>query len=235
MTTRNSKRGFTLIELMIVIGIILLLVAVIAISFGGVFGKRDEALATATISTLQSNLSSFESKWGVYPPGTLQQLGDLTRTLNLLEVNDTNRGNETMMLALRSRREGGPYLDQKLFSDAARVGNMDNDTFLADAMAATGLDLPDDASTDLFELLDPWGNPFIYVNINDVRAGLVQDRITLISGETIDITAIECQEKLRHPVTGEFPVGYALWSVGENGINEYGGGDDVTSWAKYEK
>lgn len=234
MRARGAKAGFTLIELLIVIGIILLLVGVLVVSFGGVFGKRDNARATATIATLQSNLSSFETKWGVYPPGTLQQLAELTRTLNLLEVNDTNRGNEAMILALRARREGGPYLDQNLFSDTSRIGNLDNDTFLADAIAANALDLPDDASLDLFELLDPWGNPFIYVNINDVRAGNIQDKITLISGETIEITALECQEKLRHPVTGQFPTGYALWSVGENGINEYGGGDDITSWTKDE-
>ncbi|MBE7491896.1 MAG: prepilin-type N-terminal cleavage/methylation domain-containing protein [Planctomycetes bacterium] len=234
MATRRTRRaGFTLIELMIVIGIILLLVGVLVVSFGGVFAKRDNARAAATIATLQSNLSGFENRWGVYPPGTLQQLGELVRAVNLLEVNDTNRGIEAMILALRARREGGPYLDQNLFGDSSRMGNMDNDTFMADAAAA--LDLPDGASLDLFELLDPWGNPFIYVNINDVRAGTVADRVTLHTGEVIEITAQECQARLRHPVTGEYPVGYALWSVGENGINEYGGGDDITSWPKYEK
>ncbi|MBX3475711.1 MAG: prepilin-type N-terminal cleavage/methylation domain-containing protein [Planctomycetes bacterium] len=231
---RRGSRGFTLIELMIVIGIILLLVGVLVVSFGGVFAKRDNARATATIETLKANIASFESRWGQAPPGSLRELGDLTRTLNLLEVNDTNRGNEALVLALRSRREGGPYLDQNLFGDASRMGNLDNDTFLADAIASSALDLPDTASTDLFEVLDPWGNPFIYVNIIDVRAGTVADKITLIDGSVIEITAQDCQEKLRHPVTGDYPQGFALWSVGENGINEYGRGDDITSWPKYE-
>lgn len=232
--TRRGRHGFTLIELLIVIGIIVLLVGVLVVAFGGVFGKRDAARATATIETLKANIASYENRWGQAPPGTLQALGDLTRTLNLLENNDTNRGNETMVLALRSRREGGPYLDQNLFGDSARVGNLDGDTFLADALAANALDLPDTASTDLFEVLDPWGNPFIYVNIQDVRAGTVMDKITLIDGTVLEITAQECQEKLRHPVTGDYPLGFALWSVGENGINEYGRGDDITSWPKYE-
>lgn len=235
MPARNRNHGFTLIELMIVIGIILLLVAVIVVSFGGVFGKRDNARATATLETIKSNIQSYENRWGEPPPGTLQRLGELTRTLNLLENNDTNRGIEAMVLALRSRREGGPYLDQNLFGDAARIGNVDNDTFLADAIAPNALDMADDATTDLFEILDPWGNPFIYVTIADVRAGSVADKLTLHDGTVIEITAIECQDKLRHPVNGEFPQGYALWSIGENGINEYGGGDDITSWAKYEK
>jgi prepilin-type N-terminal cleavage/methylation domain-containing protein len=235
MRNHRHNRGFTLIELMIVIGIILLLVGVIAVSFGGVFGKRDEARATATIETLKSNIGSYEARWGQAPPGNLSDLGRLARVLNLMENNDTNRGIEAMVLALRSRREGGPYLDMNLYGDSARRGNLDNDTFLVEVMASSALDLPDDASNDLFEILDPWGNPFIYVNIAEVRAGTVHDKITLASGETIEITAQDCQEKLRHPTTGEFPQSFAIWSVGENGINEFGAGDDVTSWPKYEK
>jgi prepilin-type N-terminal cleavage/methylation domain-containing protein len=232
---RLRTRGFTLIELMIVIGVILLLVAVIAASLGGAFGKSDRARTQATLEILKSNIQSFETRWGKPPPSTVQGLADLTRSLNLANPNETNEGIEALVLALRSQREGGPYIGAELFADNERRTNMDNDTFMEGAMDASMLDIPGESPNDLFEIVDAWGNPFIYVSIHDLRAGLAHDKITLASGEIIELSMEELQQKLRHKVTGGYPPGFALWSVGENGINEYGMGDDITSWPKYEE
>jgi prepilin-type N-terminal cleavage/methylation domain-containing protein len=231
----HRARGFTLIELMVVIGVILLLVAVIAASLGGAFSKSDRARTQATLEVLKSNIQSFESRWGQPPPSTVLRLAELTRSLNLVNANETNEGIEALVLALRSGREGGPYLGAELFADNERRTNLDNDTFMEGAMADAMLDIATDSSNDLFEIVDAWGNPFVYVNIGDMRAGLVRERLTLASGEIIDIQFDECQQKLRQNVTGGYPPGFALWSLGENGINEYGLGDDITSWPKYEE
>lgn len=232
--TRTHGQGFTLIELMIVIGVIMLLAAVLIVGFSGAFGKRDKAQATATITTLKSNIESFQSRWGAPPPCTFQDLGAMTGALNLMD-NEANRGIETLVLALRSGRENGPYLDKTLLGEAGKRGNLDNDTFLATAMAPHALAMPDDSSDELFEILDPWGNPFAYVTIAAVRAGTVSDKIQLANGETVEIKALECQDMLRHPVTHDYPASYALWSFGEDGKNDYGRGDDITSWPKYEE
>jgi prepilin-type N-terminal cleavage/methylation domain-containing protein len=232
---RQRARGFTLIELMVVIGIILLLVAVIAVGLSGAFGKSDHARTKATLEVLKSNIQSFETRWGKPPPSTVQGLADLTRSLNLANANETNEGIEALVLALRSQREGGPYIAAELLADNERRANMDNDTFMEGAMDPSMLDIPGDTANDLFEIVDAWGNPFIYVNIGDLRAGLARDKITLASGETIELSMEELQQKLRHKVTGGYPPGFALWSVGENGVNEYGLGDDITSWPKYNE
>ncbi|MCC6465491.1 MAG: type II secretion system protein [Planctomycetes bacterium] len=231
---RNARHGFTLVELLIVIGIIVLLMSVLFFSFRGAFSSRDEARATATIETLRGNLESFEARWGVSPPGNLKDLSALTRTMNLMPPNDLNEGIETLVLALRMQREGGPYLDGELFADDGRRSNLDADNVLPEVAGPGGLDLPEDSSPELFEVLDPWGNPLVYVNIAELRQGVGQQSVQLASGEVVVIDLTTAQEKLRHPVTGQFPAGYAIWSFGEDGVNDYGRGDDITSWAKYE-
>ncbi|MBX3461268.1 MAG: type II secretion system protein [Planctomycetes bacterium] len=228
------RHGFTLIELMIVIGIIVVLMSVLVVAFSGAFSKSEEARATATIKTLQANIESYKARWGTAPPSNMQDLGNLMAPNQMLMApNKTNEGIECLVLALRSRKEGGPYLDVPLFADDARRGNLDLDMVMETAMGPTALDVAEGTSRDLFEILDPWGNPLVYINIVELRQGRVDQTITLASGQQVRITATEAQEKLRHPTTGDYPSDYVLWSFGEDGINDWGRGDDVVSWNKY--
>jgi prepilin-type N-terminal cleavage/methylation domain-containing protein len=231
----GHHRGFTLVELMVVIGIIVLLASVLVISFSGVFSKSDNAQATATIRTLESNIANFEARWGVPPPSNLNDLGVLVGYPALTDPNKENVGIESLVLALRSGREGGPYLDDTLLQDDRRRANLDIDTVVEAVTAPRYLDLEEGSSRDLFEILDPWGNPYVYIDQTSLQTGGFEHNVTLADGSITIIKVTEAQNALRHPVTGAFPSGYALWSFGENGINEYGRGDDVTSWPKYEQ
>lgn len=233
--TPNSRRsGFTLIEIMIVIGIIVVLMGVLVVAFGGVFSKSEEARATATIKTLSTNIESFKARWGTAPPSNMQDLGALMAPNQVLMApNKTNEGIECLVLALRSRKEGGPYLDVPLFADDERRSNLDLDQVMEAAMQPTAIDVAEGTSRDLYEFIDPWGNPLVYINIVELRQGRVDQTVTLANGEQVRITATEAQDKLRHPTTGDFPSDYVLWSFGEDGINDWGRGDDVVSWSKY--
>lgn len=225
--------GFTLIELMIVIGIIVVLVAVLAVALSGVMGKSEEAQTKATIETLKSNIESYKTRWGQAPPTTLRDLGQIVGVQSMADPNDQNVGIETLVIALRSRREQGPYLDAPLFADDKRRTNLDIDTLIDAAFAPTALDIEDATARDLFEFVDAWGNPLVYLNIADVRLGGFRYTVTKADGSTEPIDPLQAQDLLRHPTTGSYPADYVLWSFGENGINEYGRGDDITSWEKY--
>jgi len=227
-------RGFTLVEIMVVVAIIILLASVLLVSFSGVFSKSENAQATATIETLKSNIANFQSAWGPAPPGNLQDLGTLVGYPALTDPNKDNVGIEALVLALRSKRERGPYLDGPLFQDDERRTNLDIDSVLESACAPRYLDIEDGTSRELFEIVDPWGNPFVYIDANSLNLGGFQYNVTKGDGSTVVITATEAQDALRHPVTGAYPTEYALWSFGEDGINDYGRGDDVTSWPKYD-
>ncbi|MCB9933725.1 MAG: type II secretion system protein [Planctomycetes bacterium] len=231
---RRYRSGFTLIEILVVVGIIVLLAAVLLVSFSGVFSKSKEAQTKATIETLKSNVESFQSRWGPPPPCSLQELGQLVGYPALTEPNQDNVGIEALVLALRSRKEQGPYLDGPLFQDDKRRVNLDLDTVLEDATLPENLDIEEGSSRDLFEIADAWGNPLVYLDIKTVRAGNFQYEVTLADGSSSRIDPTECQNALRHPVTGQYPTGYVIWSFGEDGINQYGLGDDITSWPKYE-
>ncbi|MCC7507917.1 MAG: prepilin-type N-terminal cleavage/methylation domain-containing protein [Planctomycetes bacterium] len=229
------RRGFTLIEIMIVIGIIVILMSVLVVAFSGAFSKSEQAEATATIQTLKTNIDSYSSRWGTAPPGNMQDLAALMMPNQVLAApNKENEGIETLILALRSRKENGPYLDVPLFANDKRRTNLDLDLVVESALSPQALDIEVGTSRDLFEFVDPWGNPLVYVNIVELRNGRLDQIITLSDGTQARITAQEAQDALRHPTTGAYPSDYALWSFGPDGINQYGRGDDITSWPKYE-
>ena len=231
LTGRRS--GFTLVELMIVIAVVVLLMAVLVASFTGVFSSRDKGIAKSTIEMLKANISSYEARWGAPPPSTLSQLGTLSRVPDLVDVNQTNTGIEAMVVALRSNREGGPYLDADLLANDERRTNLDADEMLPEVLAPEAMDI--EGSPELFELVDPWGNPYVYLNMTDIRQGTIEEEIILADGSTIELDVTRMQELFKHPVTGQYPKGYVLWSFGEDGVNDYGRGDDITSWPKYDE
>jgi prepilin-type N-terminal cleavage/methylation domain-containing protein len=229
------RRGFTLIEVLIVVSIIILLAAVLIISFSGAFNKSKEAQTKTTIETLKSNVETYQTAWGIPPPANLGDLGALAGYPALADPNKTNIGIEALVLALRSKREQGPYIDAPLLQDDTRRTNLDMDNALEAALDARYIDIEPNSSRELFEIVDAWGNPLVYLDLKTITRGNYEFDVNLANGTTTRIDATACSDALRHPVTGQLPTGYVIWSFGEDGINQYGLGDDITSWAKYEE
>jgi prepilin-type N-terminal cleavage/methylation domain-containing protein len=228
------RQGFTLVEILIAVSIIILLAAVLLVSFSGAFSKSKQAQTKATIETLKANADTFQSRWGIPPPANLSELGALVDYPALADPNKHNVGIEALVLALRSKREGGPYLDAPLFQDDTRRMNLDMDSALEPAMGQNYLDIEQGSSRELFEIVDAWGNPLVYLDMKSVMRGF-NFEVNLANGGSITIDATAAQDALRHPVTGQLPQGYVIWSFGEDGVNNYGLGDDVTSWEKYDE
>src|SRR5690606_31170693 len=113
---------------------------------------------------------------------------------------------------LRSKREQGPYIDGPLFQDDKRRTNLDIDTVVEAACAPNFLDIAEGEARDLFEITDPWGNPYVYIDLNTLQRGNFNYNVTRADGSTVTINATEAQDALRHPVTGAFPPEFALWS-----------------------
>ncbi len=225
---RAKQKAFTLVELMVVIAIIAVLAGVIGVAVSGAFSRAGESETETLIKSLQSGVDRFETQFRFYPPTTIQ---DLSFYLGVqppeYDPNDTNQGIEALVMALRSRREGGPFIKNELL--VQYQSNTDSDEIGFNIAGVEG-------ELKLFELHDYWENPLIYVNLKDLEDPGQQGLLLLIQksdGSTEEIDLSMLKEKLLDQETGLMAAqGYVFWSFGEDGINDYGQGDDIASWKK---
>ena len=154
-STARCRSGFTLVELLIVVAVILILAG---ITFGisrGVQNAQARAEAKAELAVLAQALEQFKSRYGDYPWHDSD--GGYP---NSNEVDETN----TMLLyALTGRmvmeRDNGSVEVRKVNNDMDNAQVEANPKFIDPSKLSTR-DLNNDGSPDA--LVDPWGNPYKY-------------------------------------------------------------------------
>jgi general secretion pathway protein G len=67
----RASRGFSLLELTLVIAIIGVLTAVVAFSLGGLGGRAKVRATEASLSTIQTSIKSYHLEYSSYPPDLL--------------------------------------------------------------------------------------------------------------------------------------------------------------------
>ena len=222
---RQQRAAFTLVELMVVILILGLLAGVMAVAVTDVFGSNHEKVTQTNIISLKTGLESFKRVHHVYPPNHLDELHEIfdPRASTLTpDPNAINNGVETMVYALRSRvGSSGQNIDASLLNEHGV--NLDSDS--------TETNFGNAESPDLLEFADGWGNPLVYLNLRSLES--VQDfDVQKADGSLVTISIEDLREKIRNEHGIQVPRGFMIWSFGEDGINEYGRGDDVCSWSK---
>lgn len=65
---RNGAKGFSLIELMVVIGIIVLLAGMLIASLPGIMNRINRSKVTQFLAELEGGLSGYQIDNGIYPP-----------------------------------------------------------------------------------------------------------------------------------------------------------------------
>lgn len=202
------NRAFTLIELLVTMGIMMVLVGILV---PGVMMARRQAKvrqAGLKIQELRMALEAYVGDFGDYPPTTLKDVG--------LSTNKKNDGIESLVACLATTKRSGPYLD---FDDPDSLANIDGDKVV-------DFNESHFSNRGAFELVDPWGNPYIYFHNRDYEGPEVANRYQF-QGKKDFRAAPAKSEK-----TGNFYGfdSFQLWSAGPNGKNENGEGDDVPSW-----
>ncbi|MDG3003324.1 type II secretion system protein [Paludisphaera mucosa] len=97
-----ARRGFTLVELLVVFVILSILIALLLPAISGAVRTAKTSAASTEISQLAQALAQFKSQYGVYPPSriVLSETGNYLPSY--LQSSDADRGNEAMALGPRS-------------------------------------------------------------------------------------------------------------------------------------
>jgi prepilin-type N-terminal cleavage/methylation domain-containing protein len=215
-----GARGFSFIEVLVVMGIIAVLAGIALVVMGIVQKKAPEFKTKTRLQKIAGTIEAFRLQTGVYPPTDIQkikmttgfpiQAGKLTNTVNA--------GIESLYQCLML-----PGFDHKLDVSEAELGNTDEDK-LDKPIAVSG-------STELYELLDAWGNPFVYLVDADYAASF-KEGVTYTLGSVSAEASGEpsVQVKAWKLSTGGYAQAgkFQLFSMGPDGLPNTD--DDIKAW-----
>lgn len=201
------RGGFTLLELLVVIVILSILAALATVGVNAALSASRANSTEAMIATISGALASYRTRWGDYPPSSVDALGGRA-------PNDVNNGIEALVASLSSRRRGG-VLYQPPGDES--FGNADGDKVSANL---TDWYFGD---TQLREYRDFFGHTLVYLHHRDYARpgpGLLKYRFT-DDGETLTVAPEQS------PATKTFvhPDRFQLRSVGGDG--KPGTADDI--------
>ena len=213
---RRLRRGFALVELLVVIAVIAVLAGLIMATLGGFFERQKVTVALTDIEQIRIALDAYEQAWGYYPPtdrfdGSISHDGPNASMVECmafedkeLDFNDPHRG---------------PFIKDYLLRDSSRFETRRID------------------GQDVLLWLDPWQNPYIYFNRNTIRQYNGDD------GPRYRISGSAAQDAggtlvwPRKDESGVFfdATRFQVWSCGKDKQtgkegNESISQDDITSW-----
>ncbi|MBI5779220.1 MAG: type II secretion system protein [Planctomycetes bacterium] len=197
----NSQKGFTLVELLIVISIIALLTTMVTVSLLSAKNKAKIQATRALIANIQAAIENYYGAYGDYPPTTLADMytGGFSG----------NNGIESVVYCLSAQDKGGPFLLGILDS---KYSNLDSDQF---------------GSTPLRELVDEWKNPIVYFHSKDY---LDPSKGNIYSFRKPGDAIMPQQNPAAGANVYYNPVTFQLWSAGPDEKNNNGLTDDINNW-----
>ena len=178
---RNRRRNFTLVELLVVIGIIAILAGMLMAGIMYAPAKAQKAKAQAEITTLVNAIKQFESAYGVLPiPSGVS--GDNI----VLEGKDYRKMIGILQDAVKELQD---------------LGNDDNNPWKGESDSNKDKDLKknkrhskflDIQGNDPGQFTDPWGNDYYVVLDGDYNGKIVTDKIDGVNDKLttlLDVTS----------------------------------------------
>jgi prepilin-type N-terminal cleavage/methylation domain-containing protein len=205
---RCREGGFTLVELMVVMAIIVALFALVAVSVGGLQGKAAQRATEAMIRKVEQYLDDYKRRTGSFPPDGID-----SQVTN--EEGTPIQGSACLYYFLSKKPI--PLVEiragKKIITELPPIG-----TFLESELGPASSEYP-----GARELIDGWRNPIHYDNTQDGEFRPQRGRVHL--------PPIDDEEHPQDPRDGTYDVGkdhavqkmgvqsdsYDLWSYGEQG------------------
>ena len=163
---RNRRRNFTLVELLVVIGIIAILAGMLMAGIMYAPAKAQKAKAQAEITTLVNAIKQFESAYGVLP------------------IPSGVSGDNIVLDGKDYRKMIG--ILQDAVKELQDLGNDDNNPWKGESDSNKDKDLKknkrhskflDIQGNDPGQFTDPWGNDYYVVLDGDYNGKIVTDKI----------------------------------------------------------
>ena len=196
---RKRNRAFTLIELLVVVFIIALLAAILMPSLSSLFERGRKKAAMVELQQIQIAIALYEENYRDFPPTLLEDLG-------LKQHNQINAGIESLVLCLSSQHKNGSFYPFR----ESQLENTDSDLSPVPLRSLTKTIFN---TNELFEFMDPWGNPYLYFHYRDIKEATQQ--FYMLQGEKVSITP-----NLKRTKTGNLRGAsrYQILSAGQDGI-----------------
>ena len=225
-SARRGARGFSFVEILVVMGIIAVLVGLGLAAFKIVSGKAPEVKTRALLQKMRANLDAWRGAYKMTLPSDLQKLKLIGIPLTPGKPqppNTTNAEIESVVQCLTMPGfDHNPDIDGDLM-------NSDDDK-LDKPFAKSGV-------ADLFEVKDAWGNPLVYFTDADYATAEKNPPTLLCGADALANAGAAVNPKPWRNVgadgtPGAFAQsgGYQLYSMGPDGIPNTE--DDLTAWAK---
>jgi prepilin-type N-terminal cleavage/methylation domain-containing protein len=204
----RGRHGFTLVEIMVVMAILVMLFGLIAVSIGSLTNKAADKATSALIQKVQTYLDEYHRLTGHYPPDGID---------SPVETDDgeTIQGSACLyyFLARKSLLLREMHAGKKSIKEVKPLGR-----FLATELAPEDSDLP-----DVRELVDGWGTPMHYDNTEnekfvpqrgDVHREPLDDDLHPVDPREGNLVVHGANAVAEPGIQGE---GYDLWSHGPPG------------------
>ncbi len=197
MKKRNN--GFTLIELLVVVFIIALLAAILMPALSSLFDRGRKKAAMVELQQMDVAMSLYEETYRDFPPSFLEELG-------LKQHNQINAGIESLVLCLSSQHKNGSFFSFR----EEQLENTDSDL---SSIPLKSISKTVFNTNELFELIDPWGNPYLYFHYRDLKESTQQ--FYMLQGEKVNATPY-----LKRTKTGSLRGAsrYQILSAGQDGV-----------------
>ncbi|MEO0478825.1 MAG: type II secretion system protein [Planctomycetota bacterium] len=211
-TTHEVEDGFTLVEILVVIGIISMLIVALTPSLRNAILGGQEAETTGRATKLQTMILAYKDIHGQHPPDDGSTFGNRQKNWDLGKGNGKNGGIESLILHLANTPKSGD-----LSQNVDWFANTDGDKLAKD--------IPGLGRSERVEIVDAWGTPFAYFS---GRVGSdYSGKDTVVGREIADEPGLEMTVRPWKDDSGEYrnPRGFQLISAGPD--QEFDTEDDL--------
>ena len=206
----SRGEGFTLVEILVVLAIIVLLFSLVTVNAASIFGKANLGATKAMVLRLETYLDSYRRTTGSYPPDGVD---------SPVRNEDGTSLYATSSVQYHLTR---PIVVEEITGSVKRL--REYEAVVETAFKSSELSRPDPDFENAFEIVDGWGIGFHYDNTSD-------GRFRAQRGD-VHIPPLDDDEHPPDPRSSEFLIeekpavphpddvqstGFDLWSHGEMG------------------